>query len=156
MSNNTNTNTVSFKVGETVHVFETKGCRELKGGPSSSERLGGEYDDIEPSEDLKVVKKLGSTKAIVEREDGTQISMHINHINPKSDYYALRGQKSATAKPLAVRIADKAAEVARLESELKVLVSRQADAEETVAEAKESEVSDLAREEAAALFAAEA
>lgn len=155
---NTNTTKVTFNVGSIVHVWEPKGCRELKGGASSSERLGGEYPDIDTTEDLKVIKKLGSTRAIVERshEDckGMQISMHLNHINADSSYYALRGQRSQSQKPLAQRKAEVMKKLEETKKELAELIAAQAEAEQELKQELDTqeEVSDESRDEAKALF----
>lgn len=158
MSTNTK---VTFEIGKFVSVWEPKGCRELKSGASSSERTGGEYEDIFPEEKLKVVQKLGSTRAIVERENGMRISMHLNHINPSSSYYALRGQKSASQKPMAERKMDALAKLQQAKKELEELMAlqKQAEAEASAAaealneEEEEIETaSDEARDEARALF----
>lgn len=159
---NTNTSTTnaskaSFEVGKVVRVFETKGCRNLTSGISSSERKGGEYADIEPSEDLKVIKKLGSTKALVERTaegvEGLVISMHLNHINAQSSYYAARSLKSQGQKSLAQRAAEAKANAEKLALEAKKLEEELALAEMEAEEAaKTVEANDEARAEAEALF----
>jgi hypothetical protein len=89
--------TNNFEVGKVVHVFRTKGCRELSKGRSSSERLDGEYPNIESSEDLLVVENIDTMHAMCQRQDGTQVRVSINHINGDSDYYSQR-VKSREAK----------------------------------------------------------
>jgi hypothetical protein len=142
--------TTTFNVGDIVHVFETKGCRDLKSGVCSSERIDGEYPNIEPTEDLKVIKKLGSTRALCERGlDGATISVHINHITAASAYYAARGQPKAPKAPRAPKgskkteLAAAQAEVQKLEADLESKLESELEAED-------------ARDEAAALFAEEA
>lgn len=80
-----------FVVGETVNVWKLTGVRDLKMGPSTSERPGGDYPDIDVDEPLKVVETRGA-KALVKREDGQKVWIHINHIWKESKYYEQRGQ----------------------------------------------------------------
>lgn len=138
MSNNntSNTNKKQFVVGKTVNVWKTTGVRNLKGGPCTSERTGGDYEDIEPTEELMVLKKFGSTRALVRRENGDEVTMHINHINPSSTYYAARGETSSQ-KP-SIDSAKKELEIAMKAYE-KALAEQEA-AEKAAAMAEQAEV----------------
>jgi hypothetical protein len=124
-----------FAVGSVVHVFEPKGCRTLSKGICSSERLGGEYPDVLPTEDLLVVKTAGSNQALCRRPSGQEVLIHINHINAEADYYALRAPKVAVAT----------------EEEL---LKRRVELELQLKEVEKAETD--ARDEARALFAADA
>lgn len=104
MSNN-NVKKVQFVVGQPVFVWKETGAREGKAGPTTSERLGQDYPDIKTDEPLMVMVKYGTTKALCRRESRKgekdyEITVHINHVNPQSSYYANRAEKLATASKL--------------------------------------------------------
>ena len=90
-------NTKGFIENSTVRVFKDTGVRDMKNGISTSERTGGDYPDITSDEDLLVLKKFGSTRALVRRENGQEVNIHINHVTPASTYYSQRGQKKPKA-----------------------------------------------------------
>ena len=93
-------NSIKFVEGQFVSVFEPKGLRNKKSGLGTSERLdqdGG--PNVMPEEKLKVVKKLGSTEAWCEREDGTQIRVHLNHINATAPYNISKKAPSVALTP---------------------------------------------------------
>ena len=79
-----------LEVGKHVRVWKTTGVRLLSRGPQTSERVGGDFPDVEPDEDLLVLRKDGSQYAYVRRASGEEIRIHLNHINPTSSYYADR------------------------------------------------------------------
>ncbi len=95
---------VQFVVGTPVFVWKKTGVRMGKNGITTSERLNQGYPDIETTEPLMVVTKYGSTKALCHRESrkGQQdyeVTVHLNHVNGKSPYYANRAEKlTAEAK----------------------------------------------------------
>lgn len=165
---NTNNTKISFTQGAVCHVFETKGVRNGSKGMQTSERKGLDHPDIDPSEDLLVLQKLGSTQALCKRADGSEVVVHINHINPDSAYYGTR-RKSGSPKIVkstakltpaeelaqAMENAAKAAEALRIakekvdamEAEVAVTAPEVTQAPEVV-----DTVSDELREQAAALF----
>ena len=80
----------TFVEGGTVNVWKKTGVRRLKYGVQTSERTGGDFPDIEESEELKVVKKLGSGKAVCVRPNGQEIIVHKNHVDKDAKYYTQR------------------------------------------------------------------
>lgn len=157
-----NSNTgFTFTVGSTIHVWKPTGVRLLRAGVCTSERCGGEYADIETSEDLVVVEKVGSQRAKVRREDGELVIIHSNHVNQTSKYYAGRDAKKATQGSLADRLKAAAIELQKKQNELAALQA-QAEALVGVSDKAKDEyglddigLDDIksARDEAAALFA---
>lgn len=98
---NTKQDYTKFVIGGTVRVWQTKGVKDLGKGPSSSERSNAKgatnpYADIEPSEDLLVKTRLNNQEFICEREDGSMVKIHQNHINEKAKYNT---KVSATQTP---------------------------------------------------------
>jgi len=128
-------NTIKFVEGQYVSVFEPKGLRNKKSGLGTSERLGQDGGpDVLPTEQLKVVKKLGSTEAWCEREDGTQIRVHLNHINPSAKYSVSKRAPKADAN---MSPADKVAALkAQLAAAQQALDDAQIDLEMAREEAK--------------------
>lgn len=123
---NTNNASKKFVMGEIVHVWETKGCRELRHGPSCSERTGGDYPDILPTEDLKVVAVHGSTGADVIRESGQKIRIHKNHVDENADYNGTKGKKATSAKPIAMQRAEAEAKLKELQEQVTALAKAEA------------------------------
>lgn len=112
MATNDNTKKIGFVQGEMCRVWKPTGVRNGKTGPATSERLGQDYPDIQPNEDLLVLTKYGTTKALVERASRKghpdhQLIVHINHINPSSGYYANRKDPTMTAAPTSVAVPSK-------------------------------------------------
>lgn len=149
----------AFVVGNNVNVWKVTGVREGPKGPATSERLGRDYPDIDPSEQLNVVEKLGSNFARCRRpsrvgQKDEIVLVHINHITEKSGYYAARGTKSAAPKAQPQTAAQKLAQAtAEAEAALKALDDAQAAASaETPAEENDNVASSV-RDEAAELFA---
>lgn len=146
-----------FTKGSIVHVFATKGCRDLKPGPSSSERAGGDYADIEPTEDLLVIEKRGSTKAVCQRSHEDHVGMHIlvdlNHIDETRAYNGLKTGRVAKVTLTPAETVEKlkkaqAEAQAKLEAAMLELMQAQEEAQmETVASEDDS------RDEARELFA---
>ncbi len=87
----------TFVEGGTVNVWKKTGVRRLKYGVQTSERTGGDFPDIDESEELKVVKKLGSGKAVCIRPNGQEIIVHKNHVDKDAKYYAPRLAAAAEA-----------------------------------------------------------
>lgn len=79
----------NINIGETLHVWKLTGVRNLKDGPQTSEKIGGEFPDVSPDEPLVVVKRYGG-KLLCRRGDGSEILVHRNHVNPNAKYYATR------------------------------------------------------------------
>lgn len=90
----------SFTKNQTVSVWEPKGCRELRGGPSSSEKRGGEYEDLLPEEQLVVLQPMGS-RALCRRPNGQTLLVHKNHVDPNQSYSAARIAKRAKKEAVA-------------------------------------------------------
>lgn len=129
-----------FIINEFVSVHKQFGCKDGKNGPASSERIDQKYPNIEPSEKLMVLQVFGSTKALVKREgrDGEAdetITVHVNHINADSAYYANKGKKKSL-------------------SEAKETAEKAADALREAQEVADRAATDSTRDEAAALFEA--
>lgn len=164
MSNNSNSK-VQFVKGQVITVWKTVGVRQGKDNmPTTSERLGLDYPDIEVSEPLLVLQKVGSTKAIVKRtgregHPDDQTVVHINHVNPASSYYANRVEKlKAGVKKLTPEeeLAKAQAELEAAARNLESLKAKVAAAPATPSETPAAEPVELVqpadRDEAASLF----
>lgn len=144
------TEKAKFEEGKVVRVWKTTGCRELRGGPSTSERIDGEYPNISTDEDLTVTKRIGSTRAIVRRSKPgngpVDIAIHINHIDGKSNYYALKAAGQTSDKQAKPTLEQAAAQLERAKKAY-------ADAQKELATVASSKEVQSARDEAAALMA---
>jgi hypothetical protein len=126
----TQEHSMEFTVGAVVHVWTTKGCTDLSTGPSSSERTGGNYPDITPSEDLLVLKCFGKGSALCQRPNGQVIRVHHNHINEAAKY-------NTSKKRALPQSQDLEASIRLLEAQLALLRAKEETIEaEAVAEAK--------------------
>lgn len=157
------TNKVQFVLNGTVNVWKTTGVRDGKHGIATSERPGQQYPDIEPSENLTVMQKFGATKALCKREnrDGQPdelVTVHINHINPSSAYYATRsaagsaGASNSGVKKAAVKQLSPQERLAQLQEETRKVMAEQ-EALENASNLEEEVVPEADRDEAEALLA---
>lgn len=142
-----------FDVGKVVHVWKVTGVRELRGGPSTSERIDGDHPNIEPDEDLEVTKKIGSTRAIVRRsnpgEGPVEVAIHINHVNSTSSYYALRAAGQPSNKQAKPTVAQAAADLEKAKAAHALALKEL----QATAAGKEAAATGTARDEAAELMA---
>lgn len=138
MATSKTSNSIQFVVGKPVFVWKTTGAKEGKNGPTTSERTGQDYPDIEPTEPLLVLVKYGTNKALAQRQgrDGEKdekIIVHHNHINPNSPYYANRAAKEAV-KPLTP-----AQELAQAQAEAEAAMARLQKAKDSIPAPTEAE-----------------
>jgi hypothetical protein len=144
-------NKTQFVVGKPCFVWKVTGVRDGKNGPTTSERTGQDYQDVDPSEPLMVLTKYGSNKALCRRPDGTEITVHLNHINKSSAYYANRAAKDAAipltpAQELAQAEAEAVAAMQRYEAAQAKLKSESSNVEIEMSVEDKDEVASLFEE----------
>lgn len=154
-------NVTKFEVGKTVFVFKRTGvCDSRDGGTCrTSEKVGLEYPDIEPTEPLIVKAKHGSVRATVIREGRKgypdyEVVIHKNHINKNADYYAGRGV-GANTTPKASSDDEKAKAKAALEkaaAAYQALLNESALPEINANELEPEQITDEERDEVAQYF----
>ena len=117
----TNT-TTKFEAGKVVRVWEPKGVKNLSKGLSTSERsksngkgANNDFEDIMPSEELLCLKRINANEWLCQREDGTEVKVHINHIDSSKSYNIKAGAKAETSDERITRLK---AELAKAQAEM--------------------------------------
>ncbi len=152
-------NTTKFEVGKHVFVFKTTGVTDGRDGGTcrTSEKIGREYPDIEPTEPLLVKAKHGSVRATVVREGRKgypdhEVVIHKNHINKNADYYAGRGLGVAPKVPSQDEKAKAKAALEAAAAAYQALLNESALPDITAQEPEPEQITDEERDEVASLF----